>query len=441
MAATSDQIQAEIERTRARMEMRLDAVAPTGPTGPSALSNLTTSIKQQVQQRPLVALGLSLAAGSLLSSRLSGGQAASGSTSSNGAAAKVSGAASGAASTVSGTVSQAGSTVADTASSAASATTDAAKSAGQTVTSAASTAADTATSAASTAAQTASDAASATGQAVQSAGQTVADTASSAVSSVVGAVQSAAQTATGAVQQATSSAGNAVGSSTPSTSGPSVPLTERIAAFFRQLAARVRSLRASAMQQVQQRPLASIGVAMGAGAATQPAAAPQVQKVTTAVTTQAAALGTSVTAALQVAPPNPQEVDRIRQALVPATVEKVQLFTSRDLRNYLDNGLSGIISQTALRGGVVAAITERAEGLAQNRLPTVLDRSLTGTRGLLLSALIARVLQARNEAQQGQGQTLSNLTKGVSQATLTTTTENLQRFFPEFRERYQASQQ
>ncbi len=70
MAVTSDQIQADIARTRADMSASLPG---SSPGRQSTLGSVTSGISEQVRKRPLAALGLSLVAGSLLQGVVSGG--------------------------------------------------------------------------------------------------------------------------------------------------------------------------------------------------------------------------------------------------------------------------------------------------------------------------------------------------------------------------------
>nr|MBA2364495.1 hypothetical protein [Chloroflexia bacterium] len=109
MAATSDQIQAEIAQTRADMSASLEEISPTDQ---SALSSVTSTISEQVRKRPLAALGVSLVAGSLLQGVVSGGQGSTTGSSSSAIKEK----AGSATDTATSTLSQAGSSAAGTAS-------------------------------------------------------------------------------------------------------------------------------------------------------------------------------------------------------------------------------------------------------------------------------------------------------------------------------------
>lgn len=394
MAATSDQIQAEIAQTRAEMSASLQEISPAEQ---STLSSVTSSISEQVRKRPLAALGVSLVAGSLLQGVVSGGQGSATGSSSSAIKDKASSATDAATSTLS----QAGGSAAGTASSTTDTITSAAQSAGETVTSAAQQAASSTAVVASSVADTTSDVAS-----------QVAGTTSDAVSQVAETAGSMASTASQQVSTVTSS-----------------------------LSENVRNLGTTTTRQVQQHPLMALGVATGVGILAQPSVAPHVSKITGSVRQQASQLQQSFSS-----PPSPSsvssnqdEVNRITQALVPATVERTRQFVSRDLRDVLEKNLEPVVGQTSLRAGVVAAVTEKADEFAESRLPDILGRNLSGTRGLIIAVLAAKVLKARNEVQQGQGQTMTNLTSGLTQSATQSTTEDLQRYFPEFREQYQQS--
>jgi hypothetical protein len=167
----------------------------------------------------------------------------------------------------------------------------------------------------------------------------------------------------------------------------------------------------------------------------QPTLAPYVGSVSRSVTTPMRDLGSGLAEVLTL--PEPDEAGRIRQALVPATVERAKQFTTREMRDYLESNLEGVLGQTSLRAGVVAAMSERAEGFVEDRLPSLLERSLSGTRGLLVLALAGAVLQARSQVRQGQGATVSNIKNELAQSLTQTAREELERHFPAFRENYQ----
>ncbi len=403
MDTTSDHIQTEIAQTRDRMSTRLDAISATQESGGGL--GVTASLTQQVQKRPLLALGLSIAAGSVLKGVLSGGQGGSITS----AASSLRGTAGGATSGVSGTLSQVGSTVSEKAGSA---------SAGETVSSAASSAAD-----------TAAGAAQAVGDVAGGVAQTVGETASGAVAAI-------ADTTATVAGQAVNTTSQVAGQVAETTGSVASTVSEQVSGLASSLSGGVGNLGTSVNQQVQQRPLTVLSAAVVTGAALQPTLAPQVSKVTQAVRTQASNLGSTISTSGAL--PNQQEVDHIRQALVPATVQRAKQFTTRELRDYLEQNLEGVLGQTSLRAGVVAAITEKGEEFAESRLPSVLDRSLSGTRGLLVAALLAQVLKARSQAQQGQGQTMSNITTGLTESVTQSSTEELKRHFPEFRQQYES---
>jgi hypothetical protein len=403
------------------MEQRLDGLRPATQGGQMAggVTSFATTITEQVRKRPLMALGVSLLAGSVIQGFVSGQQGSGGTGTSS----------------VSGTLSQAGSTAADTASSAAGTVTGATQQA--------------AASATSTAQQTASTVT----QTAQQAAQTTADTVGSAAQTVGEAAQQAAQTtasAAGSAADATASAARGVASTVAGTTGDVVDTVEdvagvvsdRVTSVATQVSSQVgqgaSSFGTTVSEQVRQNPLVALGAAIGAGALLQPAVAPQVANLTQAVRQQASTMGSSLSSAI--APPNPQEVDRIREALVPATVERVRQFTSRDLREFLEQNLEGIVGQASLRAGVVASVTERVEELVDSRLPGLLEQNLSGARGVIVTGITSAILRARNEAQQGQGQTLQIARTDLIQSIISGATANLQRFFPEFRDRYQPAE-
>lgn len=237
MGATSDQIQAEIARTRAEMTAKLDEVAPAQP-GAGLLSRAATGIATQVRKQPLTLLGLSLVAGGLVRSATSGGGAGSQGSSSR----SVTESAKGGAGAASNVLSQAGSNAADTVA-------GAARSAGGTV-------------------------AGATG-AVQHAAGSAVDSASSALSTVGGAASNAAsqvaESASDAAGQVAQTAGDAA--STVSQS--------------------VRNLGSAGAEQVRRRPLTAFAVAVGAGMLAQPVLAPQLSKVVQGAGDQVTMLGNS----------------------------------------------------------------------------------------------------------------------------------------------------
>jgi hypothetical protein len=409
------------------MTARLDSMSASTQTdsgGQGLLTGVTNTITEQVRRRPLAALGLSLVAGSLIQNVVGGGSGSSGAsttTTTSGAQGATGGA--------TAKLSQAGSAVGDTVSSATDTVTSAAQSAGATVAGTAQQAASTTADAAGSAANTVTDAA-------QTAAQTASTAVQQAASTTADVASDVAQTATDAVQQAASTAGDLA-------SQASQTVTQTASSLTTNATQGVQTLGASVSQQVQQRPLAALGLAVGAGVLAQPVVAPQVSRITQGVSSQVGRLTqslSSVASETSAPPPNQQEVERINQALVPATVDRARQFASRDLRELLDRNLEGMISQTSLRAGIVGAVTERAEQLAESRLPAVLGNALTGTRGMIITGLVGQVLRARNEAQQGQGPTFAILRTNLAQSLTGSTREQLRRYFPEFREHYEPTQ-
>ncbi len=423
MASSSDQIQAEIARTRADMTARLDNIQPRGNEySGNTVSSSLSEITEQVRRHPLTALGLSLLAGSLLQSALSGGS--SGGSSYSGPSTGGS---------VSGTLSQTGSSVSQGMSSATDRATQTAQSARDTVAGAASSAASTASGAASQIADTATSTASQVADAASSATSTVSDTASGAASQV-------AATTTDVAQQVAGTTADVVNRAADTASSAASTVSDQVSSVSSSISRSMGDLGGTISYQIQTQPLAALSVATVAGALAQPVLAPQVSKFSQSVGQTATKVQSSLSSTAAASAPNQGEIDRIRQAFVPAAVGRVKQFASRDLRDYLDTNLQPVVGQTSLRAGVVAAVTEKAEAFAESRLPSLLDRTLTGTRGLILTAVLARVLKARNDAQQGQGQTLDLIKNDLAQATTQSSTEQLQRYFPEFRENYQSSQ-
>ncbi len=367
------------------------------------VGDVTSTLTDYVRRQPLVAVGVSLAAGSLLQQYLSGGQGSSRSSSM------------GARSpyytdyrpsypdypvdysTVAGADAYMRSTpsVGQATRSAAGAVGDAAQSVAGTASGVTRRAVDTTVDAASTVRDTAVDAAS-----------TVADTA-------VDVAQRAGSLVAGAADQVVDTAGSAAG----------------------QVAETVGDLWPAITRQVQDRPLTSLGVAIGAGMLLQPTLAPHVRALTGDVRDLWGTVsgGVGELAAL----PEPPEVQRIKEAVVPATVNRTRQFIGQDVRQYLDRSLEGVVGQSSLRAGVVAAITERAEDLVGRRAPNLLN-GLSGTLGLLVLGLAGAVLEARNQAQQGQGQTMTNVRTQLSQSIVQNAQEQLSRYFPEFRQQLES---
>jgi len=210
----------------------------------------------------------------------------------------------------------------------------------------------------------------------------------------------------------------------------------------KQVVSAVGNLGTTVNQQVQQRPLTTLGVSIGAGALLQPTLAPYVGQVTEQVQNTASTIGGSVSqlqsnVAAALTLPNQQEVERIQQALVPATVERAKKFASRDLRDYLETRLAPVVSQASLRAGIVAAVTDRTSDLVEQRLPSLLNSSLSGTRALVVASILGAVLDAYTKSQQGEGKTTEIVRLSLATSLTQTSTQQLQRYFPEFREQYQ----
>jgi len=483
MVSSSNQIQADIAQTRSRIDRSLDTLEANPQ---ASLQSLTASVTNFVRRRPLTTLGFSLFAGALLQDLLSGAQGSASTTTvpSTGtslyttpsstptygtgaldtaadtarsvgqrtqqAATGVANTASNAASTVADTATNAASTAVDTASSAASTAVDTvsnvATTAADTVSDVATTVADTATSAASTAANTATNVASTAVDTAANVASTAVDTASNVASSVV---DTAASVATTVADTATSTASRVadIASEVGTTvSDTTVSVASRVGTTLsnagKQVVNTVSNLGTTVNQQVQQRPLTTLGVSVGLGALLQPTLAPYVEQVTEQVQDTASTIGDSigqlqstVTSALTL--PNPEEVELIQQALVPATVERARKLTSRDLRDYLENRLEPVISQASLRAGIVTAVTDRAGNFVEQRLPSLLNRSLSGTRALVVASILGAALDAYTKAQQGEGRTTEIVRRDLAQSLTQTSTQQLQRYFPEFREQYQ----
>lgn len=270
--------------------------------------------------------------------------------------------------------------------------------------------------------------------ALSGATDTVGGTAQSAGERVAGAAEQTVSTAADAARQAADTATDTARSAAETTADAARRVADTTGDAMGDLGGTVR-------EQVQQRPLTAVGVAVGAGALLQPTLSPQVSSVTQSIRDQSGRLTGSLSGATTSSSrlANQAEVDRIREALVPATVERAKRFASRDMREYLDSNLEGLIGQTSLRAGVVAAVTEKTEEVTESRLPNLLDRNLSGARGLLIMGIAAALLKARDEARQGQGNTFGNVGSDLGQSVTQSSKEQLQRHFPEFRERYQSS--
>jgi len=380
----------------------MDAVGYVAEEAYERAGDLTSTVTNFVSNSPLMALGLSLAAGSLLQRYLRGGSTTTrtgySSYSSSAPAYPPTYGSYGTSGTYArpgAAVGQAGRDVAGAVGNAADAVGDAAQATGRAVTTAAGRAVDTTVDAASAVAGTAVDAASA-----------VAD-------ATVDVAQRAGNVAVDAAGYVVDTASDAAG----------------------YVAETVTDLWPTITRQVQQRPLATLGVAMVAGSLLQPTLAPHVQAVTSDVRDLWNTVSGTVGDLTNL--PEPPEVQRIKDAIVPATVDRTRQMINRDAREYLDSSLEGIIGQTSLRAGVIAAVTDRAEDLVSARLPTFLN-GLGGTTGLLLLGLTGAILEARNQAQQGQGHTISNVRTALSQSIVQNAQEQLSRFFPEFRDQLQS---
>ncbi|GAC1564820.1 MAG: hypothetical protein NVS2B7_38890 [Herpetosiphon sp.] len=501
MAQTSDQIQADIARTRQRMASGLDNAGRRTTTSSSGDSQaLTESLGQQVREHPLLAIGLSLFAGSLLKDYM-GGQTA-GSNRSVGTQFRAGGyseyrpggavdTARGVAHDVTDTAGDAARHVADTAGDVVDHVRDsaeyAADQAGDLLSSVSSAVTrqvrerplvtvgvsllagsllkdyfagsqtttgrrlTTGTSydygesrrnpsygsrptVAATAGQTIDRAEHAAGEAV--------DRTRDAAGAAVDATRHAAGTVIDATQDAASAAVDKTVDTARMVAHATTDAAHQVAETTIDAADEVRDrandLLFTASQQVQRRPLTTLGLAIGAGMLLQPSLQPHVSGIVDGVRRPVSRISRSVTSLVEL--PVQPEVDKIRTKLVPVTVDRARQYTGRELREYLDHSLESVIAQPSLRAGLVAAVTERAEQLTDSRLPDLLDRNLKGTRGLLLLALVGAVLRAQSQAKQGQGQTISNVKNELSQSLTTTAREQLMAHFPAFREQYQAGE-
>lgn len=444
MATSSNQIQADIAQTRTRIDNSLDAIE-SNPR--ASLRSLTAGVTNLVRRRPLTTLGFSLFAGALLQELLSGQKGGTSTAPSSAGTSTYTTAqprsststtyttpgqsvAQGtrqAAATVAGTASN----VADTAASAVSNVADTAASGASkavgTAANVASTAADTAVSVASTAADTASSAASRVADIASEAATTVADTATSVATNVADTASSVATT----VADTTVSAASRIGK-TLSNTGKQVVHT-------------VSNLGTTINGQIKGRPLSVLGISIGLGALLQPTLAPYVSQVTQRVQATVASVGESVSnVSADVAPaltlPNQNEAQQVQQALVPASVERAKKFANRELRDYLEARLEPVLSQASLRAGIVAAVTDKTSEVVESRLPSVLNRTLTGTRAVIVAAILGELLDAYTKSQQGEGKTTEIVRRELAQTLTQSSTQRLQRYFPEFREQYQQLQ-
>jgi len=270
------------------------------------------------------------------------------------------------------------------------------------------------------------DAADAVGDAAQATGRVVSNAAYQAVDTTVDAASAVADATVDVAQRAGNMAVDAADY-----------VVDTASSAAGQVAETVSDLWPTITRQVQERPLATLGVATVAGMFLQPMLAPHVKAVTTDVNNLWNTVSGTVGDLTNL--PEPVEVQRIKDAIVPATVDRTRQLITREGREYLDSSLSGVIGQASLRAGVVAAVTDKAEEFIGNRLPNFLN-GLGGTSGLLLLGLAGAVLQARNQAQQGQGQTIANVRTQLSQSIVQNAQEQLSRFFPEFRDQLQSQQ-
>lgn len=273
-------------------------------------------------------------------------------------------------------------------------------------------------------------AAQATGRVVYNAAGQAVDTTVDAASAVAGATVDAASAVADATVDVAQRAGNMAVDAADY-------VVDTASSAAGQVVETVSDLWPTITRQVQERPLTTLGVATVAGMFLQPMLAPHVKAVTTDVNNLFSTVSGTVGDLTNL--PEPPEVQRIKDAIVPATVDRTRQLITREGREYLDTSLSGMIGQPSLRAGVVAAVTDQAEEFIGNRLPGFLN-GLGGTSGLLLLGLAGAVLQARNQAQQGQGQTIANVRTQLSQSIVQNAQEQLSRFFPEFRDQLQSQQ-
>lgn len=274
--------------------------------------------------------------------------------------------------------------------------------------------------------QAASNVAGAVGDAAQNVGQTAAGVAASAVDTTIDAAASVTNTAVDAAQSAGSFVANAADQVVDSAGYAAGQVSETVSDIWPAIT-----------RQVQERPLATMGLAIAAGMLLQPTLMPHISAVSSDVRDLWRTASGAVGEVLSL--PDQPEVQRIKEAIVPATVVRGQQFISRDMRDYLESSLEGVVGQASLRAGVVAAVTEQAEKLANNRLPNLLN-GISGTPALIVLGLTGAVLEARNQAQQGQGQTITNVRTALAQSIVQNAQEQLSRYFPEFRMELQSQE-
>ncbi len=529
MATRSDQIQADIARTRARMGNRIDDVSygrsydRSGGSMPSS-----GGLVEQVRQNPLLAAGLSLVAAALLQDYFGDSQSTGTRVTSRGSAYPYS-AAPQPSTQVAGAARQAVGATADAVGSVAGATADAAGNVVDTAKDVVGAVADRATDMAGSVVDTATGAARQVAHTTGDVAEYVADTAGNAAGQVADstgdlvsylndqirrrplvslglalaggsllsnyfgqgstgtnygaysaggtvdaygrassygaynpgarAVPSAGYQASSAVRQAADATGDAAGSVVDTATGAArqvadtagdaatyvadtagdaatyVADTAGDAATY--VADTVTNLPGAVNREVQERPLMALGAAIAAGMLLQPTLLPSVSRVSEEVRGALGPIGSGISEVFTL--PEQPEARRITETLVPAAVERAREFTGHGLRDYLDESLTSVVGQSSLRAGVVAAATEKAEALVDRRLPDFLERNLSGTRGLVLLALAGAALQASNEAQQGQGQTLTNIRANLANSLVQTSRAQLTRYFPEFRQQYEST--
>jgi hypothetical protein len=374
MDSQSDQLQAEIAQTRARIADGLDRL---GGTAPRTLGTITSVVTEQVRKRPISSLVIALLADSLLQNIRGGSKASpadiNGKRKDGGMRSVVAQASGGVGAAVD-RVGVAAQEVGNVASDAAGTVSDIASSAAQRVTSSA--------------------------KSVVEAGE--------AATAVV------AETVSDTVQRTTA----------------------RVAHTADDVTETIKSLPETLTDQVYQRPLAAVGLAIGAGALLQPTFAPYVHRVTTNVRQTAGSLSANVAPAFVL--PNQDEVGRLAAALVPATLTRARNFTNRDLREYLDARLADTIPQAPVRAGLIAAVTERVDQVVDARLPGMLERNLSGTRALLAMALLGALLHTRNRNGTADGKAASGLLAELVELLTRTSQEQLEQYFPEFKEQLAA---
>lgn len=270
MAKSADQIEAEIAQTRRRMEAKLDSIVPTEQGTLSSV--LTVGIAEQVRQRPLAALGLSLVVGGLVQAARAGG--AGGALPAAGSRSLSTG--------VSGSTTPSPPPTPSTGQ-------DESGAAGA-VTGAVQSAKETATGAARQAAGTASDAAHGVTQALSDAAHSVTQGVSAAAEQAGSTGQQVAQTVSSAAESVTSG------------------VSDRASGAAGQVSGAVGGVFGSVGEQVRRRPLMALGLSIGAGALLQPVIAPRVTTLVQSLGGGAGQTGLgqpSASAAIAAPPPVP----------------------------------------------------------------------------------------------------------------------------------------